>query len=140
MQKLDEEYSLDETSIPVEKQKGDNEYIDKMRENRQKSLKKQKNNMRENLLSEIGNMNSNLHSQPQQREELFSDRENAISGDRREDGTRKSFKDYLSETDRRMQNVEEQTIKDFGDFRTGKSAVGQDSHYTGVNAVSYTHL
>lgn len=133
MQKLDKEYSLDETSIPIEKQKGDNEYIDKMRENRQKSLKKQKNNMRENLLSEIGNMNSNLHSQPQQREELFSDRENAISGDRREDGTRKSFKDYLSETDRRMQNVEEQTIKDFGDFRTGKSAVGQDSHYTGVN-------
>lgn len=133
IKKLDEEYSIDESSVPIEKQKGDNEYIDNIRENRQRSLKKQKTNMRENLLSEIGDMRSNLQSQPQQRDELFSDRENAISGDRREDGTRKSFKDYLSETDRRMQDVEEQTIKDFGDFRTGKSAVGQDSHYTGVN-------
>lgn len=133
MQKLDEEYSIDENSVPVEQQKGDNEYIDKMRENRQKNLKKQKSNMRDNLLAEIGNMNNNLQSQPRQNDELFSDRANAISGDRREDGTRKSFKDYLSETDRKVQDVEEQTIKDFGDFRTGKAAVGQDSHYTGVN-------
>lgn len=133
MQKLDEEYSIDESSVPVEQQKGDNEYIDRMRENRQKSLKKQKNSMRDNLLAEIGNMNNNLQSQPRQNDELFSDRANAISGDRREDGTRKSFKDYLSETDRKVQDVEEQTIKDFGDFRTGKAAVGQDSHYTGVN-------
>ena len=133
MRKLDEEYSIDERSVPTENQKGDNEYIDNIRKNRQRSLKKQKTNMRENLLSEIGDMRSNLHAQPRQKEELFSDRENAISGDRREDGTKKSFKDYLSETDRRMQDIEEQTIKDFGDFRTGKSSVGQDSHYTGVN-------
>lgn len=133
MESLNREYSIDETSVPIEKQKGDNEYIDQMRENRQRSLNKQKNSMRDTMLAEIGNMNNNLRSQPQQNDELFSDRANAISGDRKEDGTRKSFKDYLSETDRRVQDIEEQTIRDFGDFRTGKAAVGQDAHYTGVN-------
>ena len=133
MESLNREYSIDETSVPIEKQKGDNEYIDQMRENRQRSLNKQKNSMRDTMLAEIGNMNTNLRSQPQQNDELFSDRANAISGDRKEDGTRKSFKDYLSETDRRVQDIEEQTIRDFGDFRTGKAAVGQDAHYTGVN-------
>ena len=133
LDKLDREYLIDDSATSQSQNGGDNEYIEKMKENRQKKLKKQKNSMRESLLSEIGNMKGAVQNQPQRAEESFSDRANAIAGDRREDGSRKSFKDYLSETDRRTQEVEEQTIRDFGDFRTGKSAVGQDSHYTGVN-------